>query len=54
MSIHLFGTTLRSLASRIARIVGLRSAAAPLDHVERLQHDGAGEAVTIEFSRLSW
>jgi hypothetical protein len=54
MSIDLLGAKLRSLVSDIARLVGLRSGAAPLDPVERLQRDGAGESVTIEFSRLSW
>jgi hypothetical protein len=54
MSIHLICATLRSLGSRVAWIVGLGAAAGPLDPIERLQHDGAGESVTIEFCRLGW
>jgi len=54
MSMHLICATLRSLASRIAGLLRSHAPAAPLDPVERLQRDGAGESVTIEFSRLAW
>lgn len=54
MSLHLTCASLRWLACALVRMLDSRVPARPLDPVERLRHDGAGESVMIEFSRLGW